>query len=539
MNGGKASARELAQCVLDFDARLEAQLLRLVYDALVAARRQGCESPFESGGKQDALVTAPLRGAVIGAAVSGGADSVSLLVSMCHIARRYGFPVKAVTVNHNIREEKETAGDAESVMSLCDVLSHEGYDVSCTMKTIPRGEVERAARERGRGEEEAARYLRYKAFDEAAREEGINYIALAHNQNDLLETILMRFLTGGRASGIKDKRSGAYCTFIRPMLSIKRSEIEAYLLAQGIGYRTDSTNCSTRYLRNKIRHHIIDVLNSETPFWRKAVLTGAVAARYDEEALDSEAEAVQWRQAGEGVLSMRLDRFKEEKRAIKTRVLLRAFNELSINERVPYSFVSSVASEVEKIDCNACSKDCQKRMCQSYAGVSFSVEMADGVCTFYAKKMQSIVTDCGFCVIIEETGRYNTPLGMLDVAADSEDVYSKDDADGGGDGGVVCSHRRGGGMEDGAGYDGVRKVSMRLGSGVLCGVLLPLCVHSRAEADEVLTAEGKHKSVASVMSDWKVPRKERFRIPIVESGGNVLCVWGSVLGYKDYRVKGL
>lgn len=424
---------------------------------------------------------------VIGVGVSGGADSVSLLVSLCRIAHQRGFGIKVITVNHNIREECETLGDANSVANLCGNLAQAGYPVACTIKTLPRGDVARAAYERGRGEEEAARYLRYRAFEEFAITNGIKYIALAHNQNDMLETILMRFLTGGYAAGIPEKRETAVCAFIRPMLFASRSEIEEYLAKQGIEYRTDSTNNDIKYFRNKIRHSVIHILDDSLgKAWQKAVLAGAAKARDDEEALSQMASQLKWNKMSVEcglVLSLPIELFLNAPRAIKARVLFAAFNELGIGGRVPYSIISSIAS----------------KLCGKYAGVSFEADES----FIYAKKTPQIMTDCGFCVIISGEGVYGTPLGMLKAR-----------------------------YENGC-------MTLNLGGGA--DLSLPadgcyICVRSRAASDEVLTADGTARSVAGIMSSWKADKADRSLIPIVEQHGFVRCVWGSVLGYKDYLV---
>ena len=149
------------------------------------------------------------RTKVLGAAVSGGADSVSLLCALAKIKEgleggskkelpeagqkakgRPFFPkIVCVTVDHSIRPEEESSGDAAFVKSLCQKLG-----VECAVKKIERGAVERLAAQRGKGVEEAARFLRYQKFEGFAKESGAQFICLAHNQNDALETLLMRFL---------------------------------------------------------------------------------------------------------------------------------------------------------------------------------------------------------------------------------------------------------------------------------------------------------------------------------------------------------
>ena len=102
----------------------------------------------------------------VGVAVSGGADSISLLLALACIARNDGFLLHAVTVNHNIRQAEETCGDAQFVQQVCGSLYSDGYPVDCTLKVIPPGKVAVLAEQRGKGLEDSARFLRYEAFDE-------------------------------------------------------------------------------------------------------------------------------------------------------------------------------------------------------------------------------------------------------------------------------------------------------------------------------------------------------------------------------------
>ena len=101
----------------------------------------------------------------LGVAVSGGADSVSLLVSLCSICKQYSVRLAAVTVNHFIRDDEETCGDVEYVRSLCSSLKDQGFDVNLTVCELKKGQVQELSQSKGCGVEAAARELRYKAFE--------------------------------------------------------------------------------------------------------------------------------------------------------------------------------------------------------------------------------------------------------------------------------------------------------------------------------------------------------------------------------------
>lgn len=90
----------------------------------------------------------------LGAAVSGGADSIAMLTALVAL----GFRVEVITVNHYIRPDKETCADVDFVLSYCRELANKGYKVNCTVKELKRGQVTSLSEERGCGIEEAARF---------------------------------------------------------------------------------------------------------------------------------------------------------------------------------------------------------------------------------------------------------------------------------------------------------------------------------------------------------------------------------------------
>src|SRR5574344_1151600 len=143
-------------------------------------------------GRVDSLVADALakdalaikKGMHIGAAVSGGADSTALLTSLSHLCFKADAFLSVVTVDHRIRPDEQSAGDARFVAQYCRTLSESGYPVDCTVRPLAKGEVFAEAEKRGGGIEEAARFLRYRVFDSFIAEKNIAYLCLAHNQND-------------------------------------------------------------------------------------------------------------------------------------------------------------------------------------------------------------------------------------------------------------------------------------------------------------------------------------------------------------------
>lgn len=188
------------------------------------------------------------------AGVSGGADSVCLLFLLHELAQELSFRIIAVHVNHGIREE--AAEDAAFVKKLCAELEIPFFLVEEDVRG-------RAAKEK-LSEEEAGRNVRYEAFERVllSQVSGNGRIAVAHNANDRVETMLFHLFRGtglAGASGIRPVRD----KIIRPLLCLKRSEIEEYLNEKQIGFCIDRTNLEDTYTRNRIRNHILPYAEQE------------------------------------------------------------------------------------------------------------------------------------------------------------------------------------------------------------------------------------------------------------------------------------
>ena len=320
----------------------------------------------------------------LGAAVSGGADSVALLISLAHILKGSGIKLCVINVNHNMRKKDESEADSVFVKDFCESLNAQGFDVSVFVHEIAQGEVFRTADQRKNGLEEAARFLRYKAFEEFSARQNTAFICLAHNRNDALETSLMRFLQGS-SSSIAAVREN----YVRPLLDISREEIEAYLTAQNISWRTDTTNFDENYLRNRIRHSLIPLLNEKFLGWDSAVINASARAAEDFSALESLTVFHKWQIIKDSVCMDRTE-FCSCHAAIRRRLLYKAFNLLKVQVRVPYSIIEAVQNAVEKK---------LKHFSSSVVGIhiTFNENYVS------VKKKKNLATESCFFVIIEKS----------------------------------------------------------------------------------------------------------------------------------------
>jgi tRNA(Ile)-lysidine synthase len=196
------------------------------------------------------------------AAVSGGADSTAMLLS---IARLGTYRLHCLHINHGIRAPEEHNGDEEAVRSLCRQLG-----VPITVVSSPHGEIARAAK--GIGIEASARLFRRETWTRELQRLGALRVLTAHTRDDFLETALMRVLRGSGPAGLSGIGRDNGVVF-RPILSLSRSDVLSYLETLNASFRNDSSNTDLNFLRNRIRCALVPVLDKSFPDWRKTVLS--------------------------------------------------------------------------------------------------------------------------------------------------------------------------------------------------------------------------------------------------------------------------
>ena len=189
--------------------------------------------------------------------VSGGPDSIAMLNILNDIKNdknlHMNFDIIVAHVNHMIREE--AIDDQRFVENFCKKIG-----VSFYAKSI---DVQKIANNKKIGTEEAGRNARYEFFDEILEKENANKIAIAHNKNDKIETIIMNMLRGSGIAGLKGIEPIKNNKYIRPLIECERFEIEEYCAKNGIEPRIDRTNFENVYTRNKVRNIVIPFIKQE------------------------------------------------------------------------------------------------------------------------------------------------------------------------------------------------------------------------------------------------------------------------------------
>ncbi|MCM8789614.1 MAG: tRNA lysidine(34) synthetase TilS [Candidatus Omnitrophica bacterium] len=214
--------------------------------------------------------------------VSGGPDSVALLYLLKSLKNELGLSLHIAHFNHMLRPD--SSKDEEFVSNLAAKLKIPF--ISCSLNI--RGLSQKGSLE------EVARNARFKFFFRAARKIKADKIALGHNLDDQAETVLMRLLRGTGLYGLSailPKRNIFGYKIIRPLIEIRRKEIETYLKKRGIMTRQDLTNYEERYFRNKIRHRLLPLLEKEYNQNINEILSNvAESSAYDYDYLISTAE---------------------------------------------------------------------------------------------------------------------------------------------------------------------------------------------------------------------------------------------------------
>ena len=207
-------------------------------------------------------------------ALSGGADSVALLHGLLQVKEAFSLTVVAAHFNHCLRGEESDREEA-FVRDLC---AQWGVEL-----TVGRGDPKTLT---GKSLEEAARELRYEFLH---TQEGL--IATAHHADDQAETVLLNLLRGTGLKGLcaMEPKQGQ---LIRPLLEVSKAEIMTYLEANALPYCTDSSNLSDDALRNRLRHHVMPLLQAENPNLTETLSRMTKLLRQEDDYLQKQVDAL-------------------------------------------------------------------------------------------------------------------------------------------------------------------------------------------------------------------------------------------------------
>ena len=250
--------------------------------------------------------------------VSGGPDSISMLNILKEIKDEQiiKFEIYVAHINHMIREE--AIDDEKFVEDYCN-----RNNIKCYIKRI---DIIKIANDMKIGTEEAGRNARYNFFEEILKKTNSNKIAIAHNKNDKIETIIMHLLRGSGLSGLKGIEPIRDNKFIRPLIECERREIEQYCEENNLNPRIDKTNFENEYTRNKIRNIVIPYIKREfNPNIIQTLSRLSEVVTEEVEYVDKQTQKTYQQMLVEKKdkqISLNLRKFNEQEKIIKSQLIL-------------------------------------------------------------------------------------------------------------------------------------------------------------------------------------------------------------------------
>ncbi len=275
-------------------------------------------------------------------AVSGGPDSTALLLALNALKYDYKFRLHIAHFDHMFRSSEETSKDYEYVSALAKQLK--------LPLIFGRSDVPKYAKETGLSLEEAAREKRYEFLLKAAEDSGAKKIALGHTIDDQAETILMRLIRGAGLSGLRgippSRRINGFL-IVRPLIESWRKEVESYLRGMKIEPRQDITNLMSKFLRNRIRHELMLLLEKYNPSIKLGLARTAQSLTYDYEVLSDlvNKEFPKCAKIKNSSVEINLPVFLDEKTGLRRGMLRKAIETVKGDlRRIDYSHIEEIES---------------------------------------------------------------------------------------------------------------------------------------------------------------------------------------------------
>ncbi len=276
--------------------------------------------------KEPALLTDLIKdGDKIVLGVSGGPDSICMLDMMRRLKeeKNINFEIYVAHINHMIREE--AIDDEKYVQNYCLKHNIEFF--------VKRADVQKIANDKKMGTEEAGRKVRYDFFEEVLQKTGSNKIAIAHNKNDKIETIIMHLLRGSGLSGLKGIEPIRDNKYIRPLIECERQEIEQYCEDRNLQPRIDKTNFENEYTRNKIRNIVIPYIKKEfNPNIIQTLSRLSEVATDESNYIDLQTQKIYNKlliEKSDKQIILKLKEFNQQENVIQKRLVLKTIKELN------------------------------------------------------------------------------------------------------------------------------------------------------------------------------------------------------------------
>jgi tRNA(Ile)-lysidine synthase len=417
--------------------------------------------------------------------LSGGPDSVCLLSVLNALKDEFRLSLFALYIDHGLRPD-EFPGEVD----FCRRLA-EGMNIPFETLSV---DVRGLSESRGIGIQEAARMLRYEAFEQKAILHKTDRIATGHHRDDQAETVLLRLLRGSGMrglSGIPPVRGKV----IRPLIDLRREEIMNYLRERGLSFLQDSSNLSPKYLRNRIRQELIPFLSNLNPSVVDTLSRTADVLREEDAYLDIKTTKALMRlitRKGDDTVEFFLAPLENMEKVILRRALRRVIEETRGLRGIGLEHIEEIIGLIRE-----------------------------------GKSGDRIYLPGGFRAIkgyatIEITSREPVRLGEYELKVPGETVIKE--------AGIVLVATE----EEEADDFGNGKTAAVFERERLC---LPLRIRPRREGDWFHPfGMGGRKKIHDFFVDEKIPRDMRDAVPLLLSGEDI--IW--VVGYRTderYRVR--
>ena len=299
---------------------------------------------------------APGDAVIVG--VSGGPDSLCLSHALMALRGELGLDLHFAHLDHGIRGE-ESRADADYVEELA---LEWGVPVAVHHDNVPQ-----YAREQKLAIEEAARRMRYLFLGRVARQVGATCVAVGHNADDQVETILMHLMRGSGLGGLRGMApvqvlgaeewwSGPVLRLIRPLLDVPRKQVEAYCREHDLQPRFDRSNLDLTYHRNRIRHELLPHLESFNPRIREVLRRSALVIADDHDYLRLQGLAAWERLAEEssGAVTFPQQEWFELHPSLQRQLLREAIHRLRRSLRdITWAHVEQARVGLERMDTGA------------------------------------------------------------------------------------------------------------------------------------------------------------------------------------------
>jgi tRNA(Ile)-lysidine synthetase-like protein len=417
---------------------------------------------------------------------SGGPDSTCLVSLMHALGTRLGYRLACAYLDHGIRPAYERLAEAAQVKNFCESLG-----LPLFTRELEAGSLEGEARRSKVSLEAAARAARRAFFSELRKQHDFAYLLLGHTLDDQLETVLWRIFQGSGSGGIRGIRA-RNGWILRPLLGTARREIIAYLREANLSFSSDSTNQGNRFLRNRIRHSLIPVLQGIFPGMGRSLASLSAKMAAMDSYLQKQAEvAFIWEKTENGVKT-EAEVFFQAPAALRLYALYREGGKLRTGagplgrRALPYRFLAPLLSR---------SAGRSKNILLRGRGI---VIRREGTRLFLER---DIVADKkkGYFINVSP----GVPFAFLErqfVLLPPGEGKKQTDK-------LLCAFQ-------------AQKVDC------------PFIMRSRRPGDRIDLGFGS-KRLKKLFNEWRAAKMEKDVIPVLEDGKGILAVLGQLRGFKN------